>query len=254
MMKKLGLIVILLSFGLWQGAQASSLEDIIAGDQRSAKNKARDQYRHPANTLHFFGLKNDMTVVELWPGGGWYQEIIAPYLNEKGKYYGSGPAKYTKSLDKLAAEHPDLYGKASITHITVPDNLEFAPAGSVDMVLSFRNFHGWLRDSNELAVLKAISKVLKPGGILGITDHRMTTVPKGTAGYANPEYLIAVAKEAGLELVGRSDVNNNPKDTKDHEKGVWTLPPVLAGDAANHDKMKAVGESDRFTLKFKKTK
>jgi len=244
-------------------AQAKSMDEVLAGDHRSAKNKARDVYRHPKETLEFFGLKPDLTVVEIWPGGGgWYQEILAPYLHDTGVYYSAlnNPSAtegyYFKSKQKVMARlnsNDDLYGKVIITELTAPKKTDIAPAGSVDMVLSFRNFHNWQMGGVEKDVLAAIYKALKPGGIFGMTDHRSEET-NGKDGYIKPSYLKAAAADAGFVLVATSEVNANPKDGHHHAKGVWTLPPTLAGDKADHDKMRAIGESDRLTYKFMKPK
>ncbi|WP_204602277.1 class I SAM-dependent methyltransferase [Paremcibacter congregatus] len=239
---------------------AKTLDEVIAGDHRSAKNKARDSYRHPKETLEFFGLQPDMTVVEIWPGGGWYQEILAPYLHEKGTYYGAGydveatrgyRVRALKETLARKTEMPDLYGTMKITELSPPAKLEIAPAGSADMVLSFRNFHNWKMGGTEDQVLGAIYKALKPGGIFGITDHRNEN-SAGRDGYVKPSDLMAAAQKAGFVFVAKSEVNANPKDTKDHERGVWTLPPSLSGNPENHDKMRSIGESDRLTYKFMK--
>lgn len=242
-------------------AGAKTLDEVIAGDHRSEKNKARDQYRHPKETLEFFGLKADMAVVEIWPGGGgWYQEIIAPYLNEKGTYYSAGNdlsatsgyrARANKAIAARKADHPDLYGNMQITELAPPTKVTLAPAGSADMVLSFRNFHNWQMGGYEDQVLTAIFTALKPGGIFGLTDHR-NEKSTGKDGYIKTADLMAAAKKAGFVFVAKSEVNANPKDTKNHESGVWTLPPRLAGKEADHDKMRAIGESDRLTYKFMK--
>ncbi|MCK5424008.1 MAG: class I SAM-dependent methyltransferase [Emcibacter sp.] len=241
---------------------AKTLDEVIAGDQRSDKNKARDKYRHPKETLEFFGLTADMTVVEIWPGGGgWYQEILAPYLNDKGKYYSAGydlssTKEYTIKNNKKIAERfasdVSLYGNATTTELVPPEKVTMAPAGSVDMVVSFRNFHNWQMGGTEREVLKAVYDALKPGGIFGITDHRSDD-PVEKDGYIKPSYLLEVAQEAGFILVAKSEINANPKDNHHHVKGVWTLPPRLAGDKADHDKMRAIGESDRLTFKFMKS-
>jgi len=237
-----------------------SLDQVIAGDHRSAENKARDKYRHPKKTLEFFGLKPDMTVVEITPGGGWYQEILAPYLKEKGKYYGAGydlsatKGYYFKANKRAAARlanNPDQYDKVIVTELAPPTKITIAPAGTADMVLTFRNFHNWQMAGTEKAVLKAAFTALKPGGIFGITDHRSETT-NGKDGYIKPSALLATAKEVGFILVDQSEINANAKDNHSHENGVWTLPPTLAGKAADHDKMRAIGESDRLTYKFMK--
>lgn len=238
-----------------------SLDDVIAGDHRSDKNKARDKYRHPKETLEFFGLKAHMSVVEIWPGGGgWYQEILGPYLNDSGIYYSAGydlsstreyTVKTNKKVAARLASDAALYGKAIVTELVPPEKLTIAPAGSVDMVLSFRNFHNWQMGGYERDVLKAAFAALKPGGIFGITDHRSDD-PEEKDGYIKPSYLLEVANEAGFVLMAKSEINANPKDSHHHVKGVWTLPPRLAGDEADHDKMRAIGESDRLTYKFMK--
>ncbi len=238
-----------------------SLDDVIAGDHRSDKNKARDKYRHPKETLEFFGLKANMTIVEIWPGGGgWYQEILAPYMNASGTYYSAGydlsstkeyTVKTNKKVAARLASDAALYGKAIVTELVPPEKVTISPAGSVDMVLSFRNFHNWQMGGYERDVLKAVYAALKPGGIFGITDHRSDD-PKEKDGYIKPSYLLEVATEAGFVLVAESEINANPKDSHHHVKGVWTLPPRLAGDKEKHDEMKAIGESDRLTYKFMK--
>ncbi|WP_417316643.1 class I SAM-dependent methyltransferase [Emcibacter sp.] len=256
----LALVVVAILGGTSAG-WAMTLEEAIAGDHRSAEDKARDKYRHPKETLEFFGLKKNMTVVELVPGaGGWYLQILAPYLKDEGLYYGASynPASSSdyvqrgyKRLNTLLKSRPDLYGKAVMTVLDAPDHVDIAPAGSADMVLTFRNYHNWAMSSNEKAVLSAAFKALKPGGIFGVIDHRRAS-PKERSGYINPEDVKKMAAEVGFEFVASSEINANPKDTGDHEKGVWTLPPRLAGDAARHEEMKKIGESDRFTLKFRK--
>lgn len=242
-------------------SSARTLDEVIAGDHRSPRNKARDPYRHPKETLEFFGIRPDMTVVEIWPGGsGWYQEILAPYLHEKGTYYSAGfdlaltEGYYFKNNQKVAARlasDADLYGKVIVTELAPPEKLQIAPAGSADLVVSFRNYHNWQMNGQGEIVLRAVYSALKPGGVFGVTDHS-SPAPKDKDGYVNPADLIAAAEKVGFVLEAESDVNANPKDTHDHEKGVWTLPPTLAGDPADHDRMKAIGESDRFTLKFRK--
>jgi len=201
-----------------------------------------------------------MSVVEIWPGGGWYQEIIAPFLNGEGTYYSAGfdlsatnayTVKTNEAVAARLASDASLYGKATVTELVPPEKMAIAPAGSVDMVVSFRNFHNWQMGGTERDVLKAVYAALKPGGIFGITDHRSDD-PKEKDGYIKPSYLLEVAKEAGFVLVAKSEINANPKDSHHHVKGVWTLPPRLAGDKADHDKMRAIGESDRLTYKFMK--
>lgn len=244
-------------------AGASELADIAAGDHRSAENRARNEWRHPVETLEFFGLEKGQTVVEIWPAGGWYTEVIAPYLNDDGQYIAAhwdpdsptkfisaGVAKYQAKL----AEYPDLYGNVKMAVLMHPDKMDFVPAESVDMILTFRNIHNWMGRDYAGDMFSAMYKALKPGGTLGVIEHRgnpeVPQDPKAATGYVNEAYAIALAEKAGFRLVAKSEINANPKDTKDYEKGVWTLPPTLR--AGDDPKYHEIGESDRFTLKFMK--
>lgn len=242
-----------------------ALVAVIAGDHRSGANKARDRYRHPAETLTFFGLKPDMTVVEVWPAGGWYTEILGPYLRKSGKYYAAGwdpeaKAEFIRQgikafSDKLAAR-PDLYAGTEMTVLSFPDKTTIAPPGTADMVLTFRNIHNWMGSGNAGKVFAAMYTALKPGGVLGVVEHRAKTDvpqdPRAASGYVREDYAIALAQKAGFVLEDRSGINANPKDTRDYEKGVWTLPPTYAEGEKDKDKYTAIGESDRFTLRFRK--
>lgn len=242
-----------------------ALAAVIAGDHRSAANKARDQYRHPAETLTFFGLKPEMRVVEVWPAGGWYTEILGPYLGKGGKYYAAGWDPDAKAefiqlgikafRDKLAAR-PDLYGGTEMTVLSFPDKTSIAPAGTADMVLTFRNIHNWMGGGNAEKAFAAMYAALKPGGVLGVVEHRAKTDapqdPKAASGYVREDYAIALAEKAGFVLEARSEINANPRDTKDYEKGVWTLPPTYREGEKDKAKYAAIGESDRFTLRFRK--
>jgi len=247
-------------------ATLATLDRVIAGDHRSEANRARDAWRHPKETLKFFGFRQDMTVLEVSPGGGgWYTEILAPALREHGKYIAAGPDPKTagqygqgnirKFADKLAAR-PDLYDRVTVTALQPPDAVDPVPAGSVDMVLTFRNVHNWMGNGSADAMFAAMYKALKPGGILGVCEHRAKgdapQDPKAESGYVRTDYLVALAKKAGFELIGESEVNANPKDTGDHPNGVWSLPPTLRGGDADRDKFLAIGESDRQTLRFRK--
>jgi len=253
-----------------QGAGAA-IDAALAGSHRSDANKARDRYRHPKETLEFFGLRPEMTVVEIWPGGGWYTDVLAPVLRERGKLYvaqyGSKPPfPYQQSeMDTLAAKmraNPDLYRAVTPSALNFFTNeLTIAPPGSADLVVTFRNVHNWFEEgygppnAAELA-FKAMFAALKPGGMLGVVDHRWpdpaTEDPRAKSGYVSEQRVIALAEAAGFELAGRSDVNRNPRDTHDHPQGVWTLPPDLALGESDREKYLAIGESDRFTLKFVK--
>ncbi len=241
------------------------LIEIAAGDHRSEANRARDAYRNPVDTLLWFGLREDMTVVEIFPGGGWYTEIIAPFVRDKGHYYGAGfdvnsKVEFQRNAarrfkDKLAAR-PDLYGKADLTILSPPDKTTIAPPGSADLVLTFRNVHNWMAAGTEDAVFEAMYRALKPGGILGLVEHRgdpaIEQDSKARSGYVNEGYVIDLAAKAGFVLVGESEINANPNDTKDYAKGVWTLPPTLALGDEDRERWLAIGESDRMTLKFRK--
>lgn len=244
---------------------SQAMENAVNGAHRSEKNKARDQYRNPAATLEFFGVRPESTVVELWPGGGWYSEILAPYLKDKGSFYAAGfgdakePAyrpRLNTALKEKFASAPDVYGKPNITGLNPPGQTLLAPSGSADFVLTFRNVHNWLMDGHEKTVYQSAYNALKPGGIFGVVEHRANETAnaeeQAKTGYVSEEHVIAVAESVGFKLVGKSEVNANPKDTKDHEKGVWTLPPSLALKDVDKDKYLAIGESDRMTLKFQK--
>jgi len=237
----------------------------LAGDWRSEKNRARDQYRHPAQTLAFFGVEPTQTLVEIWPGGGWYAEVLAPALNAHGHYVAvvpkpqsDSPARVQRDNDKLRAmfaARPDLYSNAEVRE-AVDSNPVLGPPESADVVLTFRNAHNWVMAGNEQAFFKAFYEVLKPGGTLGVVDHRADAdqppAEMKTSGYLPQAYVIALAEGAGFELVATSEVNANPKDTKDYAEGVWTLPPTLTLGEQDRAKYLAIGESDRMTLKFRK--
>jgi predicted methyltransferase len=239
-----------------------ALKAVIAGEHR-ATNAARDPYRHPYETLTFFGIKPNMTVVELVPSGGWYTEILAPYLRERGKLIGAGQAiepgkRYGEAFKKKLDSNPALYGKVVTSVFEPPARYEIAPANSVDMVLTFRNLHNWMGAGEDAmkTTFKEIHKVLKPGGVLGVVEHRLpASMPqdaKASTGYMHEAYVIKLAESAGFKLAAKSEINANPKDTANHEKGVWTLPPVLANKDKDREKYMAIGESDRMTLKFVK--
>ncbi|MGJ9420185.1 class I SAM-dependent methyltransferase [Massilia sp. CMS3.1] len=259
-MKRL-ILAALLAVSAAGAVQADDALKAVIGAEHRATNAARDSARHPYETLTFFGIKPTMTVVELVPGGGWYTEILAPYLRDKGKYIGAGSAPDKKGGMAFRARldaNPALYGKAATAVFEPPSRYEIAPAGSVDMVLTFRNIHNFIGGGEEAVktTFKEIHKVLKPGGVLGVVEHRlpasMKQDEKASSGYVHEAYVIKMAESAGFKLAGKSEVNANPKDKADHEKGVWTLPPVLANKDKDREKYVAIGESDRMTLKFVK--
>ena len=263
MKKILWTLLLAISFSSAQAAgDSNSLQRAIAGKQRSAEHKARDQYRHPQQTLEFFDVKDNMTVVEIWPGEGWYTEILAPYLRDKGKLYAahfSADAKepyFKKGLEnfvKKLQKQPKVYGKVELTVLQPPELLQIAPDGSADRVLTFRNVHNWMKNDQAAAVFSAMYKALKPGGILGVVEHRNNALrpeDKAESGYVSEDYVIALARNAGFEFLEKSEINANSKDTKDYPEGVWTLPPSLRLKDKDRKKYLAIGESDRMTIKF----
>ena len=245
----------------------AAIARVVAGDWRTPANVLRDKYRHPAETLGFFGVREDQTVLEVWPGAGWYTEILVPLLRERGKYVGIIPKPSGSDADKastergnarvrtLLASRPELYDKAELLEVDDASPVLGEP-GSADVVLTFRNAHNWVMDGNEQAMFKAFHAVLRKGGTLGVVDHRAAAdqppAEMKTSGYLPEAYVIALAEGAGFELVGKSEINANPADTRDWPKGVWTLPPTLSQGEADREKYLAIGESDRMTLKFRK--
>ena len=244
-------------------AQDDRLKEIVAGDHRSEENRARHKYRHPLETLTFFGIRPDMTVVEIYPGRGWYTEILAPYLKGSGTFYAAehpGDPSYEavqrslEAFDQKVKDAPELYGEVKRTKLTKDGDI--APPDSADLVVTFRNVHSWMGAGTENEAFAAMFRALKPGGVLGLVQHRgdpnAAQDLKAGSGYVNEDYVIALAKKAGFELAEKSEINANPKDTKDYPKGVWTLPPSLRLGDEDREKYLAIGESDRMTLKFVK--
>jgi predicted methyltransferase len=242
----------------------TKLDSVIAGKWRDPKNSARDKYRHPKQTLEFFGLKPTTTLIEITPGGGWYSEILAPYLKDGGTYTAAvvkpkkkegEDAQDMDAIHKKFAGDAAEYGNAKFVEFDgKAPNL--GPDNSADMVVTFRNVHNWVMADTAPLMFKAFYSVLKPGGVLGITDHRAA---KGAdlekikqSGYLPEDFVIKLATDAGFKLVAKSEINANPKDTKDYPEGVWTLPPSFALKDKDHAKYAAIGESDRMTLKFVK--
>lgn len=241
----------------------NKLDLAIAGPQRSAKNKARDIHRHPKETLDFFGFNSSMTVVELAPGGGWYTEILAPALKGSGKLYGAhypdtGEDNYysnsRRKLEKKLAEN-DIFSEVVLTDFTPRQPSTLAPAGTADLVLTFRNLHNW-KEEGVLQMYKDAFAALKPGGIMGVVEHRMPTsqnwADNQKSGYFPEDLAIDLAMQAGFKLIAKSEINANVNDTAEHPKGVWSLPPVLRLGDQDKEKYLAIGESDRMTLKFYK--
>lgn len=249
--------------GETSGADLAKLKEIVNSDQRTAANKARDKYRHPVETLAFFGIRPKMAVVELWPFGGWYTEILAPYVKGTGTYYAAAmdptsndkeARKYNADLKALFAAHPDLYSDVKWS-VLAKGKYAIAPDGTADLVVTFRNVHNWVWAGDAKEVFAAAFRALKPGGVLGVEEHRSNdpkAVPGKDQAYVGEDYAIGLIESVGFKLAGRSTINNNPKDTKDYPEGVWSLPPTYAEGDKNRAKYAAIGESDRFTLKFVK--
>jgi predicted methyltransferase len=244
-------------------ADSHGLDSAIKGEHRSAANKARDVYRHPKGTLQFFGIHSSMQVLEILPGRGWYTEILAPYLageghltvasfgeNHKTEYL----ANLHKGFVKMMAAKPDVYNKVDVVVFKEDSYLKAVPDASMDMVVTFRNTHNWIRYGGIEDIYAAFHRVLKPGGVLGVVQHRANkgSDPKESAekGYVPKSYLIRLIENSGFELVGSSEINANPKDTKDHPEGVWTLPPSYRLKDVDKEKYTAIGESDRMTFRF----
>jgi predicted methyltransferase len=243
--------------------EAAKLQALVDGPQRTAKNTARDIYRHPFEVLSFFGVGDNATVVEIDPGGaGYWTEILAPYLKDHGRYIAANGPKDSASAEvqrgneafaaKVAGD-PANYAKVEVSAFD-PGREEPAAPGGADFVLTFRNIHNWMADGTADAAFRAFFKALKPGGVLGVEEHRGRADepqdPLAKSGYVRQDYAIALAEAAGFKLAGASEVNANPKDTKDYPVGVWALPPTFRLKDQDHDKFAAIGESDRFVLKF----
>lgn len=249
----------------------SALQHVVDSAYRSVDNKQRDQYRHPVETLTFFGIRPEMSVLEVWPARGWYTEILAPYLKDKGQLtianfrQNDGTlederkifwAKLAKKLEQDIKNHPEHFGQVKSAEFDPPGLMQPGQVNQYDMVLSFRNSHIWNEEGYLLDVYRALFDVLKPGGTLGIVEHRSSRLSEISSrageGYLDEYYVIAVAQQAGFVLVDRSEINANPKDSKDYPKGVYALPPTLAMGTLDKNKYLAIGESDRMTLKFTK--
>jgi predicted methyltransferase len=241
------------------------LRDMIGSPQRTATFAARDGWRHPYETLTFFGIRPDSTVVEISPGGGWYTEILAPYLKGQGQLIlaaedpESTKPEAVKSLNRLKAKlaaQPGVYDKVIFGVFAPPDKLQYATPDTVDLVLTFRNVHNWLAggDAGVRAVFQSAYRALKPGGVLGVVEHRLPEQraqdAAASGGYVHQHYVVDMAQSVGFVLEASAEFNGNPKDTADHIGGVWALPPSYANKDVDHDKYQAIGESDRMTLKF----
>jgi len=247
------------------GAMAKSVADWSESEHRSEANRARNEFRHPVETLEFFGLAADMTVIEILPSRGWYTEIMAPYLRDHGKYYAahfspnaslSYMAPNLRNFEEKITAEPELYGKITVRHLNPPHEVAIAPPESADMALTFRNVHNWIMADQEHEFFAAFYAALKPGGVLGVVEHRAKPDAgmdvMRTSGYVTEAYVREVAAAAGFEFVGSSEINANPKDPTVHPEGVWTLPPNFRMGDEDRSKYAEIGESDRMTLKFVK--
>lgn len=257
----------LASTGTWaqqQGADAQ-LQAAIASDHRTSAYVERDRFRHPSETLNFFGVAPDMTVVEIWPGGGWYTEILAPYLRGSGQLYAAHFPVQTevaffkryrqRFVDKLSAV-PQVYDRVVISEFHPPSAVSPGPQAAADRVLTFRNVHNWMKAGYASQAFKTFADLLKPGGMLGVVEHRAkpgtSEAEMISSGYVTEAYVIELAQAAGLVLDGRAEINANAKDSAQHPAGVWSLPPTLRLKEQDRDKYLAIGESDRMTLRFRK--
>jgi predicted methyltransferase len=266
-MKRLFLVAALGCTLTAQAAPDNALKAALNNEARSAGNKTRDAARHPHETLSFFGLKQNMTVVELSPGSGWYTEILAPYLREQGRFIAAGPdpksdregarraaARFQAKLDA----NPAAFNKVQLGVFEPTSNYNYAPKGSVDLVLTFRNIHNWVPagESGLKSVFASAYDSLKPGGVFGVVEHRLPANQVQSAvaerGYVHQAYVIKLAESVGFTLAAQSEINANANDKADHPIGVWALPPSYANKEVDRATYEAIGESDRMTLKFVK--
>ena len=268
MFKRTLKVAIALSLLSSPGVFADALSDAVNHENRSIKERSRDEYRHPQQTLRFFDVQPNMAVAEISPGGGWYSNILAPFLSDKGEFYAAhfyieegGNAYYKKSLDGFMQKisQDENYKKTKVTSFHPTKAMDFAPANSLDRVLTFRNVHNWYMQTGQEGIDSAFSSffhALKKGGVLGVVEHKLpedlTDEAQKSSGYMKQSFVIAAAEKAGFTLLAHSDVNLNPLDTTDHEKGVWTLPPGLRLGEKDREKYLTIGESSRMTLKFVK--
>lgn len=245
-----------------QEQTAKALDVVLGGSQRTTADLSRDRYRHPKATLLFFGIRQHMRVLQVWPEPGWYTQIIAPLVRGKGRYYAGviAPDPGSRFLQarlakyrQLLASRPDLYGGVKVVTFPV-DGTDVLPPGSADMVLSFRDLHEWMALGDAPQALATIYRALAPGGVFGVVDNRgnpaLPQDPRAKSGYVRQDYAIRMIEAAGFRLVATSEVNANPKDTKNYSCGVWALPPDYRLGNIDRARYEAIGESDRFTLKF----
>lgn len=246
-------------------AAMQSLQQWSVAGHRNESNIARNKFRHPVETLEFFGLEADMTIIEILPSRGWYTEIIAPYVHDHGKYYAahfspnaalSYMAPNLQNFEEKITADPDLYGKITLRHLNPPHEVAIAPPESADMALTFRNVHNWIMADQEHEFFASFYNALKPGGVLGVVEHRAKPDAgmevMRTTGYVTEAYVREVAAAAGFEFVAKSELNANSRDHTVHPEGVWTLPPNYRLGDIDRAMYSEIGESDRMTLKFVK--
>jgi predicted methyltransferase len=241
----------------------TSIAAAVDAPTRTAANRMRDQYRHPRETLGFFGVEPDDTVVEIWPGGGWYAEILAPLVADSGAYYAAANGNGLNGTKALIGKDAGLYGKVRLASFPTGRpgaDQPAVPAGSADVVLTFRNVHNWMMGETPFAdeAFRQMFAMLKPGGTLGVVEHRLPesadAARERSSGYVKVSTVRRLAEGAGFKLVASSEINANPRDTADHANGVWALPPTYRGKDVDRARFEAIGESDRMTLKFMKPK
>lgn len=249
-----------------QVSVSADIQSALAHPDRDSANQQRDEYRHPAETLSFFGINPDMTVIEIWPGRGWYTEVLAPWIKQGGGEFtaaafpkDTGPEwrqNIQTRYDQWIAGDPERFDQVNVTVFSGPDNWKLGEDNSADAVLTFRNVHNWVKGGFADTVFDAMFAVLKPGGVLGLTDHRAEPgtdlETMNASGYLTEELVIELAQEAGFVFEEKSEINSNPKDTTNHPAGVWTLPPMLRLGDKDREKYLEIGESDRMTLRFRK--
>lgn len=251
------------------------VQAVLDDDHRADENRERDRFRNPAETLAFFGWQPDMEIGEIWPAGGWYTEILSPLTREQGVYFAAGfsmtadrTPQWRKDYQKQFAEKleadPEVYDHVVMTGLSIPERPTFAPPGSLDMVLTFRNVHNWVNGDYAPAMFDAMYRALKPGGVLGLVEHRAAPgTPRENVpdeGYMTEAHVIELAEGAGFALEEKSEINANPDDTHDHPEGVWSLPPSYRGCRGMSEaeaqecveRFRPIGESDRMTMRFRK--
>jgi predicted methyltransferase len=238
------------------------LDGAIASSLRDENNVKRDRYQHPKETLNFFGISPEMTVVEVSPGAGYYTEILAPYLAEKGQYVMAVPRlpsrpsafliENERKLQDILLRYKEVQAKSRFIPFEPLDKRNKLRPGFADLVVTFNSVHNWIAKKSAPASFKFFYDILKKGGVLGVVQHRIAENKRmiPMSGYLTEREVIALARAAGFKLAEKSEINANPKDTADYPKGVWTLPPTYRLGEVDKDRYEDIGESDKMTLKF----